>query len=299
MAVCSRANVTFLTSTAGLLVIIINKSTILEAVIALFEPFAVEFMQRALIGGVVVAILSAVVGTWVVLRGMAFLGEALSHGMLPGVATAVILGLPGQLGALVAAGVMAAGIGVVSRKRRIAHDTAIGLLFVGMLALGVLIVSGARGVTVNLTAILFGDVLAMTWNDVWLMLVVAGGVVVVFLVFSKHFTALVFDERIARSLGMRPGLAQVVLMGGVALSIVISYQAVGTLLVVGMLLAPAATGALWAKSIPQVTIIAVGVGVFSVWLGLTVSWFVQLAAGPAIALVAVMCFGASALIRRG
>lgn len=256
-------------------------------------------MQRALLGGVIVAVLSAVVGTWVVLRGMAFLGEALSHGMLPGVAAAVILGLPGQLGALVAAGAMALGIGVISRKRRIAHDTAIGLLFVGMLALGVLIVSATRSVTVNLTAILFGDVLAMTWTDVWVMAGVAGAVILVFLFFTRSFTALVFDERIAHSLGMRPMLAQVVLMGGVALSIVVSYQAVGTLLVVGMLLAPAAAGAIWAKSITQVTLIAVAVAIFSVWLGLTLSWFLELAAGPAIALVAVLSFGLSALLKRG
>lgn len=266
--------------------------------IPLFEPFAIEFMQRALIGGVIVAVLSAVVGTWVVLRGMAFLGEALSHGMLPGVALAVILGLPGQIGALVAAGFMALCIGWVSRKRRIAHDTAIGLLFIGMLALGVLIVSAEREVSINLTAILFGDVLAMTWSDIWMMLGVAGVVIAVFLVFAKPFTALVFDERIARALGMRPALAQAVLMGGVALAIVVSYQAVGTLLVVGMLLAPAATGALWAKTIPQVTAIAIAVGVFSVWLGLTMSWFFELAAGPAIALTAVVCFGISTVIRR-
>src|SRR5699024_1986821 len=111
-------------------------------------------MQRALIGGVLVSLLSAVVGTWVVLRGMASLGEALSHGMLPGVAVAVLLGLPGQLGALVAAGCMAAGVGITSRRRRLANDTAIGLLFVGMLALGVIVISASRDAPINLTAIL-------------------------------------------------------------------------------------------------------------------------------------------------
>lgn len=266
------------------------------------DPFQIEFMQRALIGGSIVALLSAVVGTWVVLRGMAFLGEALSHGMLPGVALAVILGLPGQVGALVAAGFMALGIGVVTRKKRIAHDTAIGLLFVGMLALGVLIVSAAKDVNVNLTGILFGDVLAMTWRDVSVIAVVAVVVIVVFLAFRRPFTALIVDERVARSLGYRPGLTQVVLLSGVALAIVVSYQAVGTLLVVGMLLAPAATGAIWASSIRQVTLIAVVVGLLSVWVGLLMSWHLGLAAGPSIAVVAVavfaVSFGLSRVVRR-
>lgn len=265
----------------------------------LFEPFQAEFMLRALVGGTIVALLSAVVGTWVVLRGMAFLGEALSHGMLPGVATAVLLGLPGQVGALVAAGVMTVGVGLVSRRKRIASDTAIGLLFVGMLALGVIIVSASREVPINLTAILFGDVLAMTWADVRMIAVVAGLVILVFLAFRRPFTALVFDERIAHSLRFSPRLSQVVLMAGVALSIVVSYQAVGTLLVVGMLLAPAATGSLWAKSVLHITVIACIVGVFAVWAGLTASFFLGFAAGPSIALVAVLCFGVSAVLKRG
>ncbi|WP_217131778.1 zinc ABC transporter permease AztB [Leucobacter chinensis] len=266
--------------------------------IGILEPFQAEFMQRALLGGAIVAVLSAVVGTWVVLRGMAFLGEALSHGMLPGVATAVLLGLPGQIGALVAAAAMTVGIGLVTRRKRIAGDTAIGLLFVGMLAVGVIIVSASKNVTINLTAILFGDVLALTWGDIALIASVGALVIAVFTVFRRPFTALVFDERIAHSLRFSPRISQAVLMGGVALTIVVSYQAVGTLLVVGMLLAPAATGAVWAKNITQITIIAIAVGIFSVWAGLTASWFLEWAAGPSIALVAVLCFGASAALKR-
>ncbi|HUH53302.1 MAG TPA: zinc ABC transporter permease AztB [Microbacteriaceae bacterium] len=259
----------------------------------LFEPFAAEFMQRALIGGVIVGILSAVVGTWVVLRGMAFLGEAMSHGMLPGVAVAVLLGLPGQLGALVAAGAMAVGVGSLARSKRIAGDTAIGISFVGMLALGVLIVSASRSVPINLTAILFGDILAMTWFDVLLIFVVALLVVIVFILWYRPFVALTFDRRIAHTMGLRPGVALALLMAGVAVTIVVSYQAVGTLLVVGMLLAPAATGAIWAKSVWQISVIGAVVSVVSVAVGLLVSWHLGLAAGPAIALLAVLFFGLS------
>lgn len=257
----------------------------------LLDPFSAEFMQRALIGGVLVSVLSAVVGTWVVLRGMAFLGEALSHGMLPGVAAAVLLGLPGQLGALVAAGAMAAGVGISARKRRLGNDTAIGLLFVGMLALGVIIVSASRDVPINLTAILFGDVLAMRWTDIWVMAGVAVLVVAVFLAGYRAFAAYIFDERVARSLGFRPGVANAVLLFGVAVAIVISYQAVGTLLVVGMLIAPAAVGGVVARSVPQMMLIAVLTGVASVVLGLLASWHFEIAAGPAIALAAVLFFG--------
>lgn len=264
----------------------------------LLEPFTTEFMQRALVGGVIVAVLSAVVGTWVVLRGMAFLGEAMSHGMLPGVAAAILLGLPGQLGALVAAGAMAAGVSAVTKRARVTHDTAIGILFVGMLSLGVLIVSASRDVRIDLTAILFGDILAMRWSDVAVIGAAAVLVIATFIAFHRPFTALVFDARIAHTLGMRPKVATFVLMAGVAISIVVSYQAVGTLLVVGLLLAPAATGALWARSVRGVTVIGSIVALLSVVIGLTASWYLGLAAGPAVALVAVLAFGVSTLLKR-
>lgn len=264
----------------------------------LLDPFGHEFMLRALIGGLLVGALTSVVGTWVVLRGMAFLGEAMAHGMLPGVAASVLLGLPGQLGALVTAGAMAVGVGVLSKRGRIAQDTIIGILFVGMLSLGVLIVSAARSTPINLTAILFGDILAIRWADVVLLLATASVVVAVFLVFHRSFTALVFDQRIAHTLQLRPRVALFVLMGGVAVAIVSSYQAVGTLLVVGMLLAPAATGVLWARSTLGVTVIGWAVSALSVVLGLFASWYADLAAGPAIAMVAVVVFGGSYALRK-
>lgn len=264
----------------------------------LLEPFAAGFMQRALLGGVIVGVLSAIVGTWVVLRGMAFLGEAMSHGMLPGVAGAVLLGLPGQLGALVAAGAMALGVGALTRSKRVGNDTAIGIFFVGMLALGVLVVSASREVPINLTAILFGDILAMTWSDVAMMLVVAAVVVVVFLLWHRAFMALTFDRRIAFAMGLRPGIALTILMAGVALTIVVSYQAVGTLLVVGMLLAPAATGAIWAKSVWQVNVIGAVTAVVAVVAGLLASWYLELAAGPAVAMTAVLFFAVSLPVKK-
>lgn len=255
-------------------------------------------MLRALIGGVLVSVLCAITGTWVVLRGMAFLGEAMAHGMLPGVATAMLLGLPGPLGGIVAAGGMAAGITVVQRRTRTSQDTAIGLLFVGMLALGVIIVSSSRAFPVDLTAILFGDILAMQWPQVLGIAVAAVVTVAFFASMHRPFTALAFDSRVAHTLGLRPRVATYALLAGVALAIVSSYQAVGTLLVVGLLLAPPAAAALWARSIRGVMVLAAGFGALATALGLLVSWHAGTAAGASIALASVLIFALTAVVRR-
>ena len=137
----------------------------------LIDPFLDnEFMLRALIAGCLVALACAVVGTFVVLRGLAFIGDALAHGVLPGIAGALLLGLPGIGGALVGAAVMIGGVNLVRRRSRLSGDTAIGLLFVGMLALGVVIVSRSDSFTGDLTRILFGEVLGISWSDIWIQL---------------------------------------------------------------------------------------------------------------------------------
>ncbi len=132
----------------------------------LLDPFAVAFVQRALLTGILVAVICGVVGTWVVLRGMAFLGEAMAHGMLPGIALATMVGLPPVLGAAVSAGAMSLGIGVLQRRGRFSADTSIGLLFVSSLALGVLVISASGRFATDATAILFGDILAASLGDI-------------------------------------------------------------------------------------------------------------------------------------
>jgi ABC-type Mn2+/Zn2+ transport system permease subunit len=254
------------------------------------EPLSVEFMQRALAGGLLVAVLCAVTGTWVVLRGMAFLGEAMAHGMLPGVAIAVVLGLPGPAGAAVAAGGMAAGIGLATRRGGLSQDTAIGLLFVGMLALGVVIVSAVRTFPVDLSAILFGDILALQGSDLAAIGLIAPVVIATFALSHRPLTALSFDPRIAQTLGLRPRLAGAVLLGGIAVSIVASYRSVGTLLVVGLLVAPPAAAAPWARSVSRMMLLAAAIGGISVLVGLLVSWHASWAAGAAIALTAIAAF---------
>ncbi|WP_282819108.1 zinc ABC transporter permease AztB [Curtobacterium flaccumfaciens] len=253
----------------------------------LTDPFSVDFMVRALVGGSLAAVLCAVVGTWVLVRGMAFLGEALSHGMLPGVAIATLTGVPPVLGAAVSAGVMVLGVGALRRRARLSYDTSIGLLFVGMLALGVIIVSSSRSFATDVTAILFGDVLAVTRADVGGLAIAAAVALAVAVAFHRPFTALAFDTRKATTLGLHPRLAEVVLIGLVTLAVVASYRAVGTLLVVGLLLAPAAAARAWTRHVASTMLLGAGIGAAAVLVGLLVSWHAGSAAGASIAAVAV------------
>ncbi|MBT1664970.1 zinc ABC transporter permease AztB [Curtobacterium flaccumfaciens] len=253
----------------------------------LTDPFSVDFMVRALVGGSLAAVLCAVVGTWVLVRGMAFLGEALSHGMLPGVAIATLTGIPPVLGAAVSAGVMVLGVGALRRRARLSYDTSIGLLFVGMLALGVIIVSSSRSFATDVTAILFGDVLAVTRADVGGLAIAAAVALAVAVAFHRPFTALAFDTRKATTLGLHPRLAEVVLIGLVTLAVVASYRAVGTLLVVGLLLAPAAAARAWTRHVASTMLLSAGIGAAAVLVGLLVSWHAGTAAGASIAAVAV------------
>jgi zinc/manganese transport system permease protein len=263
----------------------------------LLEPFTSDFMLRALLGGSLCAVICAVVGTWVVIRGMAFLGEAMAHGMLPGVALATLAGVPVILGAAASALVMSLGVSLLARRGRLSHDTSIGLFFVGMLAAGVIIISHSRSFATDATAILFGDVLAIGTDEI---LVLAGALLVTLLVavaFHRAFMVLAFDARIAHVMGLRPRLAQVLLVGLVTLAVVASYQAVGALLVIGLLLGPAVAAAPWTTRVPGTMALAALIGAVSVLLGLLASWHYGTAAGASIALAAIGCAFLSSILR--
>lgn len=263
----------------------------------LLEPFASDFMLRALIGGSLCAAICAVVGTWVVIRGMAFLGEAMAHGMLPGVALATLAGVPVILGATASAVVMSLGVSALARRGRLSHDTSIGLFFVGMLAAGVIIISHSRSFATDATAILFGDVLAIEGSGVLLLAVALVATVLVAAAFHRSFVGLAFDRRVAEVMGLRPRLGQILLVALVTLAVVASYQAVGALLVIGLLLAPAVAASSWTVRIPVIMALAAGVGVLSVTLGLLASWHLGTAAGASIALAAIACAAVSGLLR--
>lgn len=254
------------------------------------EAFEPEFMQRALLGGLVAVVATSLIGTWVVLRGLAFLGDALAHGVIPGIALAVLWGFSPILGAFVAALVMSGLVAVVSSRTTIREDTGIGLLFVGMLSLGIVIVSRSRSFATDVTSLLFGDVLGVTVGDIRGQAVAAAVVVVATVVLYRPFLALTFNRQKAFTLGMHPGLAQAALLAMLALSIVASFQAIGTLLVFGLLVAPPATAALFVHRVPSIMVLAVLLGSVSVVAGLLVSFHHGTAGGATISGVSVALF---------
>ncbi|MET8799570.1 zinc ABC transporter permease AztB [Nocardia sp. NPDC004568] len=260
----------------------------------LIAPFEVTFVQRALWGGLLVSGLCALAGTWVVVRGMAFLGEAMAHGMLPGVAVAALLGGNLLLGAVVSASAMAAGVSVLSRNRRLSTDTGIGLLFVGMLAIGVILISRSRSFAVDLTGFLFGDVLATRPRDLVFLLVALGAALLLTVLGHRAFLALAFDPRTAHTLGLRPRRAQIALLALLTLAIAASFHVVGTLLVFGLLVAPPAAATYCTHRIPRIMLLAAAFGALATVAGLVISWHAGTAAGATIAATAVMIFFAAA-----
>ena len=261
----------------------------------LVDPFANnEFMRLALFGGILVACTCAIAGTFVVLRGLAFVGDALAHGVLPGIATAMLLGFSGILGAAVGAAIMMGGVSIVTRKFRLSGDTAIGLLFVGMLSLGVIITSRSTSFVGDLARILFGELLGITTTDLaWqsAALVIVGAIA---FVSRRPFLLLSVDDGLARTSGFSARLFHNVMLAMVAITVIASFQTVGTLLVLGMLIAPAATGSLFARRIESMMLIAALVGSLSTYIGLLLSYHYDLAAGASIVLTAVVIFAISA-----
>lgn len=256
----------------------------------LVSPFEVSFVLRALIAGVLAAVLCGCIGTWVVLRGLAFFGDAMSHGMLPGVAIAALLGGHLMIGAAVSALIMATGITWVARESKLSQDVSIGLLFVGMLAVGVVIVSHSQSFAVDLTSFLFGDVLGVRWSDLTLLAVATGLGVLACVLLRRPFLALAFDERKAATLGMRPGWAHMAMLALTALAVVASFQVVGTLLVFGLLIGPPATAFLLFRSIGAMMFGSAVIGALATYFGLLISWYAETSAGATIALLAVMVF---------
>jgi ABC-type Mn2+/Zn2+ transport system permease subunit len=257
----------------------------------LVDPFLDNgFMLRALLAGVLVSVSCAVVGTFVVLRGLAFIGDALAHGVLPGIAAALLIGAPGIVGATVGALAMIGGVTMITRRSRLSSDTAIGLLFVGMLALGVVIVSRSSSFAGDLVAILFGQILGTSWDSVAVLALSALGVAAVAGICARPFLLLAFDPEQADVAGFPSRRYHAIMLVLIALTVVVSFQAVGTLLVFGMLLAPAAAGALLAHRVGTMMLIGSLIGAVSAYVGLLLSYWFDLAAGASMVLVAVGIF---------
>ena len=256
----------------------------------LIDAFEPAFMQRALIGGLLAVVATSLVGTWVVLRGLAFLGDALAHGVVPGIALALLWSFNPLVGAFVAALVMSGLITFVSNRTVMRDDTAIGLLFVGMLALGVLIISKAKSFATDVTEILFGDALGVTRADLRNQFIAAVIVIVLTILLYRPFLALTFNQVKAQTLGMRPKLAQAALLALIAVAIVSSFQAIGTLLVFGLIVAPPATAALLVNRIVLIMLVSVVSGSLAVLFGLLLSFHYGTAGGATIAVLCVLQF---------
>lgn len=255
------------------------------------DPFLDNgFMLRALLAGVLVSVACSAVGTFVVLRGLAFIGDALAHGVLPGIAAALLVGLPGIVGAAAGALAMIGGVTLVTSRSRLSSDTAIGLLFVSMLALGVVIVSRSGTFAGDLVTILFGQVLGTSVQSLVIQAVATALVVVVVIVCARPFLLLSFDPEQADVAGFPARRYHAIMLLLVALTVVVSFQTVGTLLVFGMLIAPASTGALLAHRVGSMMLVACVVGAASSYLGLLASYWLDIAGGAAMVLVATGIF---------
>jgi ABC-type Mn2+/Zn2+ transport system permease subunit len=260
----------------------------------LVAPLAYTFMQRGLLASVMVGALCAVVGCYVVLRSMAFLGDAMAHAILPGVSIAYLLKGNLMIGALAAAVGVALGISWVSRRESIKEDTAIGILFAAALSLGVVLISSIKTYAVDLTHILFGNVLGVSPSDLWL----TGGLGLVVLVsigaLYKEFLVISFDPVLAATLHLPVEALRTAMLILLALTIVVSLQTVGVGLVAAMLVTPAATARL-----PAMMFLSGGIGAFSSLSGLYLSYYVNVVSGAAIVLVATAIFLAVFLLEPG
>ncbi len=256
----------------------------------LIDPLAYGFMQRGMLAVVMVGVLCAVVGCYVVLRSMAFLGDALAHAILPGVAIAYLLKGDLILGALVAAVVVALGIGLFSRQGTIKEDTAIGILFAAALSLGVALISTIKTYAVDLTHILFGNVLGVSPNDLWLTAGLGLIVLATIALLYKEFLVISFDPVLAATIRLPAELLRNVMLVLIALTIVVSLQTVGVGLVSAMLVTPAATAYLLTKRLPIMMALSALIGAVSGVMGLYLSYYVNVASGAAVVLVATGLF---------
>jgi manganese/iron transport system permease protein len=260
----------------------------------LWQPLSYEFMQRGMIAAVLVGIVCAVVGTYVVLRGMAFFGDALAHTILPGIALGYLVsgGARDPLfwWALGTAVIAALGIGAISKNAEIKEDTAIGIIFAGMFALGIALISTVRSYAVDLSHFLFGDVLSVSAHSLWLILIFGGIVLLVIFAFYKEFTTLSFDPILAATLRLPVSMLNNLLLTLIAVTVAVSLQTVGVALMVAMLVTPAATAYLLTHRLSTMMSLAAVFASLSGIVGLYLSYYLSIASGAAIVLTATCLF---------
>ena len=259
------------------------------------EPFQYSFMVRALIVSVLVGVMCPVLGAYVITRGRAFMGDALAHSVLPGMVVAFLLGISPFYAAVPTGILVALSMGSVARRTGVSEDTSIGIIFAGMFALGLVMLSSAENINVNIEDLLLGQVLGVSRTDVYVSLALAAVVLVGLYAFHRQLIYTTFDPVGAKVIGIKTGLVEYVLLALLALVIVIGIQAAGIVLVMAMLITPAAAAYLLVKRFVQVMTIGALIGAISAVVGLYLSYHVDLPSGPAMALVATAAFAIAAV----
>jgi manganese/iron transport system permease protein len=259
----------------------------------LVDPLTLGFMQRGLVAAILVGVVCAVMGAFVVLRGLAFIGDAVSHAAFPGLVIAFLLGIPLYLGGAVAAIATALAIGWVSRRGGLRFDTAVGVLFAGMFALGIVLFSTIDDYVADLFSYLLGNVLGITFADIVQVTVLGAIVLAVVVVLRKEFLYASFDPTGAAASGLPVEWLDYLLLGLIGVTIVVSIQTVGIVMVVAMLVTPAATAQMLVDRFWDLVRIAIGVAVFAAVVGLYVSYYLNVASGASIVLVETLCFAAA------
>jgi ABC-type Mn2+/Zn2+ transport system permease subunit len=256
----------------------------------LLAPIRLGFLQRALIESTLVGILCGLIGTYVVLRGMSFLGDAISHAVFPGIVVAFLLHVDVFFGGLASGLLTALGIGAISQNGRVSEDSAIGVLFVGAFSLGVVLLSGIRAYARDLATVLLGDILGVTRLDVGLTIGIGSLVLVGLLLFHKELVLISFDRDMAVAMGLPVATLEIGLLIVLSLVIIVSIQSVGTILVLAMLVTPAATARFLTERLIPMMGIAAGLGALAGLTGLYASYYLNIASGGAIVLVAMTFF---------
>jgi len=264
----------------------------------LIEPFAYSFMLRALIVSVLVGIMCPILGSYVITRGLGFMGDALAHAVLPGMVIAFIVGVSPFFGAVPAGIAVAILVGYLTRRAGLSEDTSIGILFAGLFALGLVLMSAFRGLPVDLEDILLGQVLGVSQSDVLVTLGLAGLVLLVLYAFHKELVFASFDPTGASVIGLPTRLLDYLLLILLALVIIIALQAVGIVLVIAMLITPAAAASLIVRRFTHIMVLGAVIGATSAIVGLYISFYLNLPSGPAMTLVATGIFIVVAITRR-
>jgi manganese/iron transport system permease protein len=256
----------------------------------LLDPLQFEFMRRALAAVVLTGVVSGVLGSYVVLRGMAFIGDALSHAVFPGIVIAVALGRSILLGAMVVGLLTACGIALISRSRRVSEDTAIGILFAGMFALGVVLVSSLASYQKDIADLLFGSILGVSTSDLELAGAATAVVLVTVLLLNKEFSLIAFDREMADAMRYPVFALDLLLLALITLAIVVSLRAIGNILVLAMLVTPAATARLLTNRLLVMQALAAAIGAACGVAGLYISFWWDLASGGTIVVTATLVF---------